>query len=397
MAVKYALMDGSSLDFPDKPGENASIEEKIAYWREVDKLYNVAAQRDQEYVNGLQKKLNGLKGKEDTAEWSNLANQLVDAESKLERAIKKANNVSVSAPNVSTTKSGENVQTTNTYRYTDEMGNDYSVSDTSDNAGKTQSQLYSEEQERLQREQNARDTLAQAQSNISNTQTQAAAARDTTLLSAQLTRDAELAQYQRNLDLVSGDFESDKLEGNQDLLRASNTIGSNAVKNSREAATLLGQYSLAGSSLAPRLTNIAANAANEASNTAALTYNAKMNEATRNFNTAGLELENYKADTLNKYGQREAQAKQDYFATIGGAYGKAAEAMSPYDQDQSNAFAEQARQAATDQGDVRASNYVSDYQAVPNRLFNAGLSVYRPVNSSTKVFGLTQPKLEVKK
>jgi hypothetical protein len=63
MAVKYALMDGSSLDFPDKPGENASIEEKIAYWRKVDELYNVAAQRDQEYVNSLQKKLNGLKGK----------------------------------------------------------------------------------------------------------------------------------------------------------------------------------------------------------------------------------------------------------------------------------------------------------------------------------------------
>lgn len=392
MPTRYNLMDGTYLTMPDKPADSASVKEKTAYWLEMDKLYNEATTRDRAHVNSLQQKLNGIDKNNNYDAWLEAANQLVAAEATYERGKSKSDNVSVSTSE-DVTKDGENVRTSNRYTIRDEKGNDVSIGDTSDNAGKTQSEINAEIQRQAQRDQDYQDVLSQANTNISNTEGTATAAKSASMDSATKARDAELAQIERNKGLISSDYQSDLLEGNQDLLRASNTIRANAQKNTQEAQGILGRYSLTGSSLAPRLGNIAANAANEAAGTASLTYNQKMNEAIRNQNDSLMELEDQTATTQNAYNQREAQASRDYYSNLAGSYGKAAEATSPYNQAQSSAFAQQAAGAATDMGSVRASQYVSNYAPEAQRQFNAGLSVYRPVNSSRTLIANETPKL----
>lgn len=392
MPTRYNLMDGTYLTMPDKPADSASVKEKTAYWLEMDKLYNEATTRDRAHVNSLQQKLNGIDKNNNYDAWLEAANQLVAAEATYERGKSKSDNVSVSTSE-DVTKDGENVRTSKRHTIRDEKGNDVSIGDTSDNAGKTQSEINAEIQRQAQRDQDYQDVLSQANTNISNTEGTATAAKSASMDSATKARDAELAQIERNKGLISSDYQSDLLEGNQDLLRASNTIRANAQKNTQEAQGILGRYSLTGSSLAPRLGNIAANAANEAAGTASLTYNQKMNEAIRNQNDSLLELEDQTATTQNAYSQREAQASRDYYSNLAGSYGKAAEATSPYNQAQSSAFAQQAAGAATDMGSVRASQYVSNYAPEAQRQFNAGLSVYRPVNSSRTLIANETPKL----
>lgn len=255
-------------------------------------------------------------------EVANLENAATIAQDKADKI-----NVSVG---VSESKDGDKNSVTKTYTITDENGNTVTTSYSEDNGGMTAAELRNKQQQDQQKALNASNSATAAAAAKEVETIQAGAEKQYAIGAAKTALDAYTGQYNQNLDKINKDYAGDQLQGNQDLLMASNETFNQAVKNDREAQQILGQYNLGGSSLGGRLANIAAEAANNSNQIAALTYNQRMQEADSNYGDARLTLEGDKAKQQNAYNQSVAQAAADYYSRLAQQAGKNAADLSQY-------------------------------------------------------------------
>lgn len=444
-----------ALTLPDAPAPTANTVAKPAalakdaddkakadYWIAMDKYWGGETESALSYYNDAKRKLAQIEMQypdfaKDAGQSQAVLNARLavsEAERKYQEAKAKADAINVTV-GVTTVQDGDNERIEKTYTITDDTGNTVSTRYSEDNGGMSASELRAKQEKDQQKALDASNARVQAEAVREVEEIQAGAERDYALGAAKSTLDAYTDQYNRNLANIDSRYAADKLQGNQDLLMASNETASNAVKNSREGAQILSQYNLGGSSLGGRLGQIASEAANNANKVAALTYNQHMREADSNYGDSRLELEDQNAAQQNAYNQSVAKATSDYLSRLGVSTGKNAEEMSQYanpdywygtmfdaqgnrlnsfaDMDSQqmrdyatnqtnlyknymNQYQQQQRDYANQQTNTKASQYVSSYVAPAAKTYETGLKSYTPVNSNTSV-GITQPTLEREK
>lgn len=433
----------NDLQFPENLPEGASDEQKANYWIAVDNWWTKETQSRLSYYNQARRLLaqaeaNYPNATKDPAQAQAILNARIavsEAEARFNEAKQKSDTIDVNV-GVSTSKDGDNERVEKTYTITDDSGNTVSTKFSEDNGGMSASELRAKQERDQQKALDASNAAVAADVRKQVESIQAGAERDYAIGAAQSSLDAYLGQYNRNLEKVESDAAADRLEKNQDLLLASNETYSNAVNNSREAAQILSQYNLGGSSLGGRMNQIAANAANQSNQVSALTYNRGMREVDRNYGDARMELEDERAKQQNAFNQSKAQAEADYWSRLAAQAGKTAEEMSQYanpdywygtmfdnqgnrlnsygnmNSEEMRSYADnQARryneyveksrydqqQAAKNQTGTKADQYISNYTTPAAKTYETGLRSYKPVNSNNTVLGqtdLTQPKLE---
>jgi hypothetical protein len=431
---------------PSALASDATDEQKANYWMAQDNYWNSEAEARLSRYNYEKIELARLEmqypnyqlSQAQSQEILNQRAKVAQLEAAYKEAQNKADTIEVSV-GVGTTKDGDNERVERTYTITDDKGETVSTRYSEDNGGMSGAELRNKQKEDQQKALNASAGHVAAEAAREVEGMQASAEKDYAVGAAKSALDAYTAQYDRNLQKIDSDFAADRLEGNQDLLMASNEIASNAVKNSREANNILSQYNLGGSSLGGRLNQIASEAANNANQVASLTYNKKQQEAQANYGDARLQLEDQNAAQQNQFNQAQAQAQADYYQRMAAQAGKNYEQMSIYanpdywkgtmfdsDGNRLNSFADmnseqmqdyanqqsqkytdymnqyrsQQEQAAQSQTATKAEQYTSKYSMPAAKTYETGLASYTPVNSSTPVFGqtdITQPKLEREK
>ncbi|MCL2806671.1 MAG: hypothetical protein FWD27_00680 [Coriobacteriia bacterium] len=348
----------------------------------------------------------------------------------------KANTIDVSV-GVSTTGDGDNVRVVKTYTITDDKGNTVSTQFSEDNGGMSASELRQKQQADQQKALNADNAAVSAKAQAEVTAMQSSAERDYAIGAAQSVLDGYMQQYNRNLQKIDQDYASDKLKNNQELLMSSNETASNAVKNSREANSILSQHNLGGSSLGGRLGQIASEAANNANQVTALAYNKAMREADSNYGDARMTLEDQRAQYTNQFNQSSAKAWADYWGKVGQQAGQNYEQMSIYAnpnywfgtmfdqqgnrlnsasnmssqemqsyaakqagtyQKQMDFWGNQQQQASDSQANTKADQYTSAYTLPAAKTYQTALDSYQPVNSNSVIQAPgSQPVLERKK
>ena len=434
---------GNSAGRPDENLKNGTDAQKAEYWMGMDKWWNAEAESRLSRLNAAKRRLANEEARYPQYTQDQWQSQVIldyrvavaDAETAYNEAKSKADTINVNV-GVSTTKDGDSERVEKTYSITDDSGGTVSTKFSEDNGGMSAAELRNKQQEDQQKALNASNAKIAADAAKEVEGMQAGAERDYAVGAAQSALDAYMQQYNRNLGKIEGDYAGDKLEGNQDLLLASNETFNKAVKNSREASQILSQYNLGGSSLGGRMNQIASDAANQSNQVAALAYNQRMREADKNYGDARNQLEDQNAQQQNAANQAKAKAQADYYSRIGAQAGKNAEAMSQYGNagywygtmfdstgNRLNSFAnmdsqamkdyaaqqaaryqgyttdyqEQQQDAATGQSNIKADQYVSDYTTPAAKTYDAGLKSYSPVNSNKTVLGptdTTQPNLE---
>jgi hypothetical protein len=428
--VKIPAIRKNTVPQPKKLGKKATDKQKADYWTANKKYLNGEADSNASKVDNARAKLAraeaqysapGHKMTEKEAQTIlNLRQALADAETNYQRVKDKADKIDVST-GVTTSKDGDKETVTTTYTITDSNGKTVSTQYSKDNGGMTQSELRQKQQTDMQKALNAKDAKIASESAKRMTEVQGRAERDFALNTAETNLKAWEEQYGRNLERMDSDYAADRLQGNQDLLMASNETQSQAVKNMREANQILGQYNLGGSSLTNRLGQIAADAANQANQVASLTYSQRMQEAAKNYGNARGELEDQNAAQLTANSQQRSQAYADFYSRLGETAGQNAASMSQYAnpdywkgvmynsqgkrmnsadnpnsekmQDYADmmaqryktyadAYTKQQNQWTERQTNQQASNYVSNYKAPAQQTYNAGLKSYTPVNAT---------------
>lgn len=411
--------------------KNATDAQKATYWMQYKQYYNAEAEYQLALYNYYKRELAVLETKypnytqdsKQAQEILNMRQKVADYQNAYDAAKAKADTIQVSV-GVSESKDGDKVTVEKTYTITDANGKTVSTKYTEDNGGMTQSELRAKQQADMEKALSASNAYVQAEARRQAEELQAGAERDYAINASQSALDAYLAQYDQNLNKVEEDFSADQLEQNQDLLLASNETQSNLVKNKEQAASILSQYGLGGSSLEGRLDQIANQSANDANQVAALNYNLGMREADRNYGDARLQLENERGQQENANNQAKAQAQADYWARLAAAAGGNTEvlsqyanpdywlgtmfdaqgnrlnsfedmnsaAMQKYAKDQAskyqgyqNAYNQQQQQAAANQTNTVADQYTSDYSVAPQQTYQTGLRSYSTVNSNRKL------------
>jgi hypothetical protein len=423
-------------------GNEASDKEKADYWLNMDTWWQKETEARLSTYNQSKLDLARLemqypeasKSQEQSQQILDARTKLAELENSYKEAKNKADTISVST-SVSEQKDGDKIGTSNTYVITDDSGSTVTTTFSGDNGGLTAAELRNKQDADRQKALTSSDAAIRAAAEQSVTESQAMAERDYTKQAALSQLENYREQFDTNLSKLNSDYSSDKLQGNQDLLMASNETYSNAVKNSREANSLLGQYNLGGSSLGGRLDQIAAEAANQANQVSALTYNQKMKEADRGYGDSRLALENQRADQENLYNASAAQAQADMLKRTAETAGTNMTNMASYANpdywygtmfDQSgarlNSFADMNSQAMKDYSDqmaakykglqdtyaqqqadataqqaaTKADKYVSAYTTPAARTYETGLKAYNPVNSNKQVVGMAEDKTRLK-
>lgn len=428
---------------PDALPEDATDEQKAQHWMQADAYWGRETEARLSAYNQARMDLARLEMMyPEYSKDQGQSQQILDArarvaqlEASYREAENKANTIDVSV-GVGTTRDGDNERVNKTYTITDDTGNTVSTQYSEDNGGMSASELRNKQQQDQQKALNASNARVAAEAANQVNQIQAGAERDYAIGAAQSSLDAYMQQYGRNLQNIDQQYAGDQLQGNQDLLLASNEIGRQAAANSREAENLLSRYNLGGSSLGNRLDTIASDAANNANQIASLTYNQRMREADTNYGDARLALEDQRAQQQNQYNQAQAQAQADFYARMAQQAGQNYEQMAQYANpdywygtmfdaqgnrlnsfadmdsqamrdyannqakqygDYMNQYQQQQQNAANSQTNTKADQYVSDYTAPASRTYDAGLREYKPVNNDNRnVLGDTevQPRLE---
>jgi hypothetical protein len=426
---------------PKDLGKNPTDAQKAKYWTDVKKFYTDQAAADVSQLNWYRAVLAetearfsapGYKMTEADAKELLTIRQTVAKQTEIyERDKNYADTINVNV-GVSTSGDGDNQKVTKTYTITDINGNTINTQFTEDNGGMSAAELRAKQQADQQKALNASGSRAAAEAARLIDEIQAGAERDYALGVTETNQKAWEEQYGRDLANMDSGYAADRLQGNQDLLLASNETFSNAVKNQREANSILGQYNLGGSSLTGRLNNIASEAANQANQVASLTYNQRMQEAAKNYGNARTELENQNAAQMTANSQANAKANADYYARLGETAGQAYEdmaqyankdywygtmfdstgkrlnsyadmdskAMQDYAQKQAdtytrymNQYKNQQQVAAENQVKQKGQAYVSDYTAPAQKNYETGLREYRTANTNTMVPGQSQTEL----
>lgn len=425
------------------PGElpkEADDQAKADYWIKYKDYWTGQAEADLSVWNRSRAELAELEAElgapgyqmtqQDAQNLLNKRQQVANYENTYRANRDKADTINVSV-GVSTSKDGDNEKVTKTYTITDDKGNTVNTQYSNDNGGMSASELRAKQQADQQKALDASSARVAAEAARQVDEIQAGAERDYAVGVVDTNEAAWQQQYDRNLGQIESGYAADQLQGNQDLLMAGNETFSNAVKNSREAANILGQYNLGGSSLGSRLSNIATEAANDANRVAALTYNQRMQEADRNYGDARGQLEDVNAAQRTQFSNDRAKAGADYFSRVGATAGQSAEDMSRYANadywygtmfnetgDRLNSYADmdsqamrdyaankastydnymkqylaQQQQAADNQVKQKGQAYVSGYTGPAKKNYETGLNQYNTVNTNTQ-FG-SQPKLE---
>jgi hypothetical protein len=429
---------------PAAMADGADDPTKAKYWTDAKQFYGGAAEELMSVWNihkanlaELEAKLSSPGYKMTEADAQNLLNHrqsVANAENDYRLMRDKYDTINVSV-GVSTSKDGDNEKVTKTYTITDDKGNTVNTQYSEDNGGMSADQLRNKQTQDQQKALDASSAQIRAEAQAEIERIQAGAERDYAVGQANTSLDAWNNQYERNLGLLNSGFAQDKLQGNQDLLMASNNTFENAVKNSREANQILGQYNLGGSSLGDRMNRIAAEAANQSNQVAALTYNQRMQDAQKNYDTSRTQLEDQNAAQHTANSQANAQANADYYARLGQTAGKAYEDMAQYansdywygtmfdekgnrlnsyaDMDSQamkdyasnqankynnymNQYKNQQQQMAEEQTKQKGNAYISDYQQTAKKTYETGLKMYQPVNTTTQVPGTPNTGLEQK-
>jgi hypothetical protein len=317
--------------------DGATDAEKAEHWIAQDRYWEDEAKSLLSYYNDAKRRLAQTEMQYPQYSQSQAQSQAVldarlavaEAERRYLDAKGKADTINVSI-GVTTTKDGDSERVERTYAITDDTGHTVSTRYSEDNGGMSASELRARQQADQQKALDASNAYVQAEAAREVEAVQAGAERDYAVGAAQSSLDAYRQQYARDLGAIDQGYAADRLRTNQDLLMAANETGAGAVRNSREASTLLSQYNLGGSSLGGRLSRIASEAANQSNQVASLTYNQAMREADKGYSDARLTLEDQAADRENAYSQSVAKATGDYLARLGLQAGKNAEGMSRY-------------------------------------------------------------------
>jgi hypothetical protein len=420
----------NTKSLPEPLGDGATDEQKAQFWMQSDDYWNNETNARLDAYNQARLDLARIEMMyPDYARNQAQAQAILDARTRVatldaayQEAKNKADTIDVSV-GVGTTKDGDNERVVKTYTITGDDGNTVSTQYSEDNGGMSASELRNKQQQDQQKALNASNAYLASEAANQVTQIQAGAERDYSIGQAQSVLDGYMDQYDRNLTNIDTKYSADRLQGNQDLLLASNEIGRQATQNSREAASILSQYNLGGSSLADRLGGIASQAANDANQVAALTYNQRMQESDANYGDARLALEDQKAQQQNAYNQSQAQAQADYYARLAQQAGQNYQDMSQYanadywygtmfdaqgnrmnsfaDMDSQqmrdyaqqqadkysgymNSYQQQQQSAAQSQTGTKADQYTSDYTVPASQTYDAGLREYTPVNNDSR-------------
>lgn len=434
---------GNDKSKPSALGKEASDKEKADYWIEMDAWWTSETESRMSYYNEARRQLAKLeamypeytKSQSQSQEILNARLAVAEAERRYNEAKAKADTINVSV-GVTTSTDGDNERVEKTYTITDDSGNTVSTKYSEDNGGMSASELRAKQERDQQKALNASNARVQAEAAREVESIQAGSERDYAVGSAESALEAYMSQFNRNLEKIDTDYAADRLQGNQDLLLSSNETFNKAVQNSREASQILSQYNLGGSSLGGRLNQIAADAANQANQVSALTYNQLMREADKNYSDARTQLEDERSQQENAANQAKAKAEADYWARLAAQAGKSVEEMSQYAnpeywygtmfddsgkrlnsfadmnsqmmqdyaaqqaqryQGHMNDYRSQQQQAADRQTSTKADQYISDYTVPAAKTYETGLKAYKPVNSNKTVLGetdITQPKLE---